>query len=289
MPRKNKLWVKVGVQVGVGVFLAVIFLASQNDIFSKETSITFFDVGQGDATLIRSKGVDLLVDGSRSNAVLEDLGEFMPFYDRSIEMVVLTHPDYDHHFGLIEVMKRYLVGSILETGIYCEKKLCQAWEENKEGELWIARRGITFELPEGKAEVLYPKESLEGLVVEDMNEASVVLCVRLKEAHFLLMGDAGKQVEQELLDDNYFGECDNPDVLKVGHHGSKTATSDAFVERVRPRYGIISAGKNNDYGHPHLEVLEVLERNNVEALRTDVSGSIHFLFRDDGMVIETEK
>lgn len=289
MPRKNKLWVKVGVQVGVGVFLAVIFLASQNDIFSKETSITFFDVGQGDATLIRSKGVDLLVDGSRSNAVLEDLGEFMPFYDRSIEMVVLTHPDYDHHFGLIEVMKRYLVGSILETGIYCEKKLCQAWEENKEGELWIARRGITFELPEGKAEVLYPKESLEGLVVEDMNEASVVLCVRLKDAHFLLMGDAGKQVEQELLDDNYFGECDNPDVLKVGHHGSKTATSDAFVERVRPRYGIISAGKNNDYGHPHLEVLEVLERNNVEALRTDVSGSIHFLFRDDGMVIETEK
>lgn len=289
MPRKDKLWVKVGVQVGVGVFLAVIFLASQNDIFSKETSITFFDVGQGDATLIRSKGVDLLVDGSRSNAVLEDLGEFMPFYDRSIEMVVLTHPDYDHHFGLIEVMKRYLVGSILETGIYCEKKLCQAWEENKEGELWIARRGITFELPEGKAEVLYPKESLEGLVVEDMNEASVVLCVRLKDAHFLLMGDAGKQVEQELLDDNYFGECDNPDVLKVGHHGSKTATSDAFVERVRPRYGIISAGKNNDYGHPHLEVLEVLERNNVEALRTDVSGSIHFLFRDDGMVIETEK
>ncbi len=287
--RNTKKTIRFVVQVfGVCLFVTV-FVVTQMGLFKKRTVVSFFDVGQGDATHIRSESVDVLVDGGRSNTVLERLGESIPFFDRTIELMVLTHPDFDHHFGLIEVVRRYSVPKILESGVLCTKKLCDTWKTVINGHaIDIAFKDKLYEIPHGNVDVLYPFKSVEGVEVDDLNDTSVVLCVTLYEKTFLLMGDASTEIEGELLDAEGLGNCKHPDVLKLGHHGSKTATSQRFIEHLMPKYAIVSAGAFNDYGHPHYEVLTRLKEADIPILRTDTDGTIRIEVTEDGLNIEKE-
>jgi len=231
-------------------------------------AVTFFDVGQGDAIFIETpQGNQMLIDGGPGSAVLEKLGKAMPFWDRTIDLVVLTHPDADHISGLLEVLQRYQVENILWTGILCESAECQEWArlvEEEGANVFIAKSGLQIS---GLFYVLYPDKSLEGQRVSNTNNTSIVMRLDYGADSFLFTGDIDQSVEKKL-------ENIDAEVLKVAHHGSKTSTAPEFVEAVSPQIAVISVGKDNKYGHPDVETLAILEKYGINVLRTDLNGDI---------------
>lgn len=244
--------------------------------------VTFFDVGQGDAAFIEMpQRVQILIDGGPSGEkILEKLGKEMPFWDRTIDLVVLTHPEKDHLSGLLEVLERYKVENILWTGVVRDTAEYREWVKliGEEGaKIFIAKSGekLSFSVKLSflnVLEILYPLENLEGKVFKDSNNTSIVARFVFGETSFLFTGDATQSVEKLLP--RLAGQLDS-DVLKVGHHGSKTSTSKEFVEAVSPDIAVISAGKDNSYGHPHQSVLDNLA--GVRIFRTDLAGDIKII------------
>ncbi|MBI2042002.1 MAG: MBL fold metallo-hydrolase [Candidatus Nealsonbacteria bacterium] len=249
--------------------------------------VTFFDVGQGDAAFIETpERMQILIDGGPTSVILEKLGKEMPFWDRTIDWIILTHPEKDHLSGLIEVLKSYNVKNILWTGIVRDTAEYREWQKliKEEGAgIVIAKAGMcalsdsaqSCALSESAhVDILYPFESLEGKELKDSNDTSIIAKLVFGKISFLFTGDATQSVEKELVRGPTPHNLDS-DVLKVGHHGSKTSTSKEFVKAVSPEVAVISAGKNNSYGHPHREVLDNLAGINI--LRTDLDGDIKII------------
>lgn len=239
--------------------------------------ITYFDVGQGDSIFIETlQGHQILIDGGPSSAVLEKLGQEMPFYDKSIDLIILTHPEHDHYFGLLEVLKRYEVENILWTGIIRDTAEWEEWMRliKKEGaQIIIAQAGqriILQEEPFIFIDILHPSESLEGQEVKRSNETSVVAHLFFEDVSFLFTGDIIRKTEKQLVEKGGYLESN---VLKIAHHGSKSSSSSEFLEKALPELAIIQVGENS-YGHPHPEVLARLEEFDIQVLRTDLSGDI---------------
>lgn len=243
-----------------------------------ELEVTFFDIGQGDSIFIETpERVQILIDGGPSSAILEKLGREMPFWDRTIDLIVLTHPERDHMAGLLEVLKRYHIKNILWTGIVRETAEYREWQkliEQEGANVYIARTGLRIYAGESWFAVLYPFEDLEGEQVKNTNDTSVVARFNYGETAFLFTGDASRSVERKLLDRVELSILDS-DILKIGHHGSKTSTSEEFVQAVSPEIAVISSGKDNKYGHPHQEVLDNL--SGIKVFRTDIGGDIKIM------------
>ncbi|MFQ6084404.1 MAG: ComEC/Rec2 family competence protein [Candidatus Aminicenantia bacterium] len=276
--------------------------------------VNFFDVGQGDAIFIETpKSHQILIDGGPGPAILEKLGKEMLFWDRTIDLVILTHPEHDHIAGLIEVLKRYRVENILWTGVKRDTSEYQEWVrliEKEQAKIFIARagqkicmrtaqpspeftphrtrsgagaRGMRMRLCELYFDILYPFENLEGQEVKNSNNTSVIAKLVFDENSFLFTGDAYKSVERKLVDREVYLQSD---VLKVGHHGSKTSTAEEFLEEVVPEAVVVSVGKENRYGHPHPEVLEVLAKYDIRVLRTDEQSDIKIISDGNNLKIE---
>jgi len=269
------------------VFLILVILSGLN-IFAwsivhdasnpDSLEVIFFDVGQGDAIFIKTaQSRQILIDGGPDSAVLEKLGREMPFWDRTIDLIVLTHPEHDHIAGLLEVLKRYEVKNILWTGVVRDTAEFREWEKltaEEEAEIIIAKSLLRIDLNNSYIDVLYPFEDLSGQEIKKTNNTSVVAKLVCGEKSFLLTGDIEKSVEKELLES---GADIDSDVLKVAHHGSKTSSAEEFVEKVSPEIAVISAGKNNSYGHPHAETLATLSKYGINVLRTDELGDVKIL------------
>ncbi|TET84603.1 MAG: MBL fold metallo-hydrolase [Candidatus Nealsonbacteria bacterium] len=256
--------------------------------------VNFFDVGQGEAIFIETPSRhQILIDGGPSSVVLEKLAESLPFWDRTIDLIILTHPEHDHLAGLIEVLKRYKVENILWTGVVRDTAEYKEWVKlikNEGAEIKIAQAGQKINLSTYEVdrymEVLYPFENLEGQEFKNSNNTSIVakLIFGTPPTHhppasraptsFLFTGDAYKSVEKKLMDKKTDLASD---VLKVGHHGSKTSNSEAFIKHVSPEIAIISVGKDNPYHHPHQETLDTLEKYGIKILRTDKNGDIKII------------
>jgi len=243
----------------------------------KFLEVSFFDVGQGDAIFIETpQKQQILIDGGPGSLILEKLGKEMSFWDRTIDLIILTHPESDHLSGLIEVLKRYRVENILWTGIVRDTPEYKEWKKLIEEEgakifLTPARQRIIFSSKTpGLIDILYPFENFEGKFFKDSNNTSIVAKLIFKDISFLFTGDIYKSVEREL---NIFANLDS-NVLKVSHHGSKTSSGEEFIKEVSPEIAIILAGKDNPYGHPHQEVLEILEKYGITILRTDERSDI---------------
>jgi competence protein ComEC len=263
--------------------LGVLALISSTSLYgaSQTTSlleVTFIDVGQGDATLIESPtGVQVLIDGGRDASVLAGLQEALGFFDRTLDMVVATHPDADHIGGLIDVLERYEVARILMTENVNDTPMYARFMErvSEEGaEVYYARRGQEFVLGAGEGgtttlSVLFPVGDVSEM---ESNASSIVSQLRYGDAEYIFMGDAPKEIEEYLVD--AYGRGLQSEVLKVGHHGSKTSTAETFVATVAPLYAIISAGHDNTYGHPHQVVLDVLSQYGVTYKNTASEGSV---------------
>jgi competence protein ComEC len=240
--------------------------------------VTFFDVGQGDAILIETPGRNrILIDGGPDSVVLEKLSENLPSWDRTIDLLVLTHPDSDHVTGLIHVLSNYKVENILWTGVLKEDVVFKKWQELVEKEnarIFTAKAGQKIIAPGTDAEILFPFESLEGEQVKDANNLSVVLKLYFGEISFLFTGDIYESTERKLVEK---GIDIDSDILKVGHHGSKTSTCEEFAREVLPEVAVISAGKDNNYGHPHKETLDTLGKYDITIFRTDLQGDIKII------------
>lgn len=374
---------------GAFIIIAIAAIAAFQFLYAKEPPLTvyFYDIGQGDAIHIRtSEGFDVLIDGGPTGRVAEKLGRTLPFWDHTIELMVLTHPHADHLVGFIEILKQFKVEKVLATGVVHTTDEYLMWldeikrqgikmETARAGQRWVLGRpaapvhaktavdcpseAITAcarprssasaevsaeadtvlaspaqhfccEPPppddladdsallggeeEEKAvlEILWPKESYEGKRVVEKSEAdgglnatSIVSKLTYGKTSFLFTGDMEEGVETQLLEEynaNIRISCQSTntnsqfvdlnkicrfalqaDVLKVGHHGSKTSTSKEFLEVVQPKYAVIQVGKNR-YGHPAFATLWRLKQAGVEILRNDTDGDV--VFEGDGKMLQ---
>ncbi|MBI2087010.1 MAG: MBL fold metallo-hydrolase [Candidatus Zambryskibacteria bacterium] len=245
--------------------------------------VYFLDVGQGEAIFIETPNKrQMLIDGGKNRKVISELGKIMSFGDKAIDVIIATHPDADHIGGLPEVVSRYDVGLIFQSGVESDNTLDNELEKRvKEKNIpeVLARRGMIVNFGDGaKLTVLFPDRDVSNW---DTNEASIVAKLEYGNSSFLLTGDSTIKAENILL--NLNSELLDSDVLKTGHHGSRTSTSLTYAGAVSPEYAVISAGRDNTYGHPHKEVLNILERVSAKILSTAEIGTIKF--ETDGEIL----
>ncbi|KKS30299.1 MAG: hypothetical protein UU89_C0012G0004 [Parcubacteria group bacterium GW2011_GWC2_42_11] len=239
-------------------------------------TVAFLDVGQGDAIYVETPhGNQVLIDGGKGRAVLRALGTQMSYFDRSIDMVIATHPDLDHIGGLPEVFKRFDVATFIESGVEdpgAENKALHEAVQNEGISLDTARRGMTFMLDtEVMLEILFPDREVTTF---EPNTGSVVAKLTYKDTSFLFTGDSPAGIETYLT--AVYREKLKSNVLKVGHHGSKTSSAELFLGFVDPEYAVISASCDNPYGHPHQEILDRLEQFKAQVLSTCNLGTLTF-------------
>ncbi len=279
----------------LGVLLIINFF-SWSFLFylqKEDTTVIFFDVGQGDAIFIRTaENHHILIDGGPGNTIIGKLEQEIPFFYKNIDLIILTHAHYDHVSGLLEVIDRYNVKDIVCTGAFGGQQVSQEWNKIIEEREYIqARAGMRISGNTFYIDILHPAEDLAGEMVGDLNAVSIMSRLVINDSYsFLFTGDAYAEQENEVLTrmDNCLQEenrkkewCKSfvsldSHVLDVGHHGSKTSTGNDFLSAVTPDIGVIMVGENNRYGHPHQEVLTRLQEHNIDIKRTDIDGDIIF-------------
>lgn len=206
--------------------------------------------------------------------------------DRSIDVVIGTHPDKDHVAGLVDVLARYQVTQIIRTENVNDTAPSEAFDGavaaeganvsyGRAGQVWRLGASTTLTI---LSPATNPKEW-------ESNASSIVTILRYGETEFLLTGDAGEGTELFLVDQ--YGTALQSDVLKLGHHGSRTSSSERFLQTVQPQYAVVSAGKDNDYGHPHDEVVQRVGSLGATLVSTGESGTL--VFRSDGRRVWVEE
>lgn len=246
-------------------------------------TVAFLDVGQGDAIYVRAPhGQDLLIDGGPDQSVLAELRQVMPTGDRELDLVMATHPDKDHIFGLSAVFDMYDVGAFMMPAVEAESSLDEdiVAKASAEGFQTLApARGtrITLDpISNVYLEILFPDDDTSKW--KETNEASIIMRLVYGETSFMLTGDSPMAAEQFLVKE--YGIALDSDVLKLGHHGSKTSSAPLFLRAVSPDYAIVSAGKGNSYGHPHDAVIDRVSALGTQILQTMNEGTI--IFESDG-------
>ncbi len=267
----------------------VVWFAVFEQVPGNILEVVFFNVGQGDSIFIETpNNRQILIDGGPDKGILGNLGQVMPFHDRTIDLVILTHPDADHVTGLVEVLEYYNIGHILFSGLEKGTIVYKKWQElikEKDISLTLAQAGQKIVLQEGIVlEILWPEQDLIGSYSKPTNNVSVVGRLIYGDTEILLTGDIEKKVENYLVNQDYDLESD---ILKLAHHGSKTSTSYNFLKAVNPEIAIISVGENNRYKHPSKEVLERIK--DLLVYRTDKHGDIKILTNGIDFDILTEE
>ncbi|KKQ79907.1 MAG: putative hydrolases of metallo-beta-lactamase fold protein [Parcubacteria group bacterium GW2011_GWC2_38_7] len=239
--------------------------------------VDFLNVGQGDAIYIRTPDdVDVLIDGGPDNSILNELGAVMPFWDKEIDLMILTHPHSDHVNGLVEVLRRYKVKKILYTGVVHTAPDYLAWlKEIKDQKIPLEIVDKKSEIKLGSSvelELLYPQKSFLNRKVENLNNTSIVARLVYGQTSFLFTGDAEVEVEEELLSSD--SQIVDSDMLKVAHHGSESSSSLEFLSAVTPTMSVIQVGEDNSFNHPHGKTLFNLKNLPSIIYRTDTQGRI---------------
>lgn len=251
--------------------------------------VTFFDVGQGDAVHIRARdGFDIVVDGGPHPGFARQLAADLPPRDRTLELVILSHPHADHLTGLVSLFDRFEVQAVATPGTQHDSRIFSRWAERLDRERpkrLTPAAGEVMRFPGGQLTVLWPTAGSAAEPSPDLDDHSLVVRVDLEGHCILLTGDLSSSIEKHLP-----GEKLPCETLKVGHHGSATSTSAAFLDRVRPQLAVISVGQRNRYGHPAPSVLQRLAATVPRILRTDEYGTIRLFFEKTGQfpLIKTE-
>ena len=275
------------------LMIAVLVTYTAATMPDENLRVSFLDVGEGDAILIQKGSQQILIDGGPSpQAICLEMDSRMPFWDRTIDLLVLTHPHSDHLAGLVEVLQRYRVGQVLYPDLDYDSPVYDEWRrliEEKGIEGTIARAGQQIDLGQGATmQVLSPPETLMTDTESDVDSNSVVLRLSLGNVSFLFAADTMKEVEQELISKR----ADlTSTLLKVAHHGADTSTTAEFLAVVNPRVAVISAGAGNKFGHPSDEILTRLQnRLGLENIyRTDRQGTIEFVTDGKRLWVEVER
>lgn len=268
--------------VGLGLLALAVFQASQ---LNQGARLSFLDVGQGDAILIQTPEFhQVLIDAGIGSKVVDELGKTMDFFDKDIDLFVVTHPDRDHFAGILDVLQKYKINRILVTGIVSTDSMYREFLSQAK------TTGIPFDFAESNRDyqigtdlyldILYPPKNngLIGQSPSDKNNTSVAIRLLQKNGTgmkplAIMAGDAEIPEETQILAS---GEDVRAEILKLGHHGSKSSTSDAFLKAVNPKTVVVSAGIDNRYGHPAPETMEKVK--GLEVRRTDREGTVTIAF-----------
>lgn len=267
---------------GVLIILCVVSMTFGYVVYSMRGDaylhIAFLDIGQGDAIYIKApNGTEVLLDGGADRSVLRQLSSVMSIFDNSIDMLIVSNPDKDHIGGFIPVLSKFHVSYLVEPGTRSPSDTYRTMEDiakTKSLPVILARDGMKLMLDKARniyIDILFPDRDVSDFKT---NDGSIVAKLVYGDTSVLLQGDAPQSVEEYLIY-KHKGELD-ADILKVGHHGSRTSTSKNYVTEVTPEYAVISSGAGNSYGHPHKETLDTLQVMGVEILRTDTLGRIEF-------------
>ena len=280
------------------IIIAVIFVSISilQSYLNNETKVVFCDVGQGDATYIRIYNkIDILIDAGPDRKVLQCLGKYMPFFDKTIELAILSHPQKDHFGGFEHILERYKITLFILNPINNSaisfQSLIKKLQINKvtleskyTGDIIkISDYKITFYWPTKSylASNIYKNEKRTSQFIlsnplVNLNKYSYVLKFENKNTSILFTGDIDKEISNKIS--NYLPRFNRGlghiNILKVPHHGSKNGATKKFIEKIKPNISIISVGKNNSYGHPSSDILGLLNNINSIIKRTDINGDI---------------
>jgi competence protein ComEC len=242
------------------------------NLTSENLVIHFIDVGQADSILVEmpNKEVALIDGGNRDDAELI-IGYIKNLKINKINYIIATHPHEDHIGGLPDIINTFKIGKVYMPNRKANTKIFEKLlsEINKKGLKIIKAKGgqKIIDLKDLKFSILAPNSDR----YDETNEYSIVNKLVYKNTSFLFTGDAEEESEKEMIS---LGFNLSADLLKVGHHGGRTSTTESFLDKVNPKYAVISVGKDNDYGHPHKELIERLNGRNIKVLRTDEIGTI---------------
>lgn len=282
--RKNWRWGIVAVLFTATVFVWFVVLSEDRH---GVLSFTVMDVGQGDALFIDTpNGNQLLVDGGPPHSATKALARVMPFYDRSIDLVALSHPHLDHFGGLLDVLHSYSVGGVVTSGTHNDTADFRAWQAaQKDAGLTelVLHRGERINMGGGVLlDVLFPDRDVSK---ETPHNGMLVMRLTYGKTSFLLTGDMEQNMEQYLV--TLDGAKLKSTVLKAGHHGSKTSSSPLLVSAVSPQFAAISVGAHNTYHHPSPETIATFNDFKIPFYRTDQNGDITFISDGEQVVVST--
>lgn len=272
MSRKIFTVTILGSVLGVLVLWFFVSLTRQNR--EMQASISMLDIGQGDSFLIESpEGKRMLIDGGRDQTVLAELAKRMPMGEKTIDVIIATHPDADHIGGLADVISRYHVGLFLTSDVQSdtqtEVKLLQTIADKKIPAYYVrAGMRVAFD-PSMRFDILFPDRSTTNW---ETNTASVVGRLQIGTTSALFTGDSPSPVEHFLVQQQ--PQAIDVDILKLGHHGSKYSTSAEFLKASSPTLALISAGVGNSYGHPASDVLARLRALAIPFVSTQDHGQV---------------
>ena len=278
------------VAVGALVVVTIVAWLAILQLPDNRLHVDFMDVGQGDAIFIETpSGAQILIDGGpEGSALLSALGRRMPFWDRSLDLVVLTHPDDDHLTGLIPALERYDVEALMLRQLDLPSGLLDTWNAvvaQEDATLIKGEVGAHIAVSDGVSlDVLHPGPGPLDANQRQTNNDSIVLRLVYRDVVVLLTGDIEADVERRLVGS---GTDLRSTVLKVPHHGSKTSSCRDFLDAVAPQVAVISVGADNDFGHPSGEVLERLEGAHI--YRTDENGTVSIASDGRTLWIDTER
>jgi competence protein ComEC len=278
----------LGIAILAAMFLCgLIWYATLRENRHAVLRVSFLDIGQGDSIYIESPtGTQVLIDGGPDSTVIRRLSEMMPWYDRSIDLVIGTHPDADHIGGLIDVFSRYKVAVVMQSSVLGSTQIWKVFEKDAAGEtpnFITAKRGQVVDIGGGAyIQVLFPDREVPNL---ETNTGCVVTRLVYGETSFMLPCDAPQAIEKYLvaLDGDPPAGGLRSTVLKPGHHGSKTSSSPLFVGYVDPQYAVLSRGCDNKYGHPNQETLDTLDTFGIATADTCKQGTVTFV--SDGKLV----
>lgn len=252
------------------------------------------DVGQGDAILVTFKSTQVLIDAGPGRKVLDCLDNNIAFWDREIEVGILSHPQKDHYRGFLDVLKHYNVQSFVTTGLYSGNQDFQLLKDQVTGQgVRVIKTADGMKLRVGLIylDILHPSkdflaqestpvsgknDKVLGIYTseKDPNEFSIVAVLRYKDFEALFTGDISPKLSNEIAVKLTEEGLSNLEYIKIPHHGSRNGLTEHLLDVVKPKIAVISSGKNNSYGHPHKETLELLSKYEVSVLRTDELGSV---------------
>ncbi len=249
----------------------------------KNLEVSFLNIGQGDSILIESpNGQNILIDGGPDRKVIEELGKILPWWDRTIDLIILTHPHDDHVTGLNYVVAMYNVKNVLYEKINVKSadynNFVQLIEKDDINIIPLTIDNIKL----GENCDLNILHMFDILNDNSLNNRSIVTKLDCLGSKFLFTGDIEHEAEEHLVANNTDIKCD---VLKVAHHGSKTSSIDEFLDKTLPSIAVIQVGKDNKFGHPNEIVLNRLNKRNIKILRNDINGTINFFKKQDNKLI----
>ena len=232
------------------------------------------DVGQGDAILIQKNNTQILIDGGPNQKVLDCLGRHMPFWDRTIEFVILTHPELDHYGGLIDVVKTYNIKTYAHNRTTSSNQSYRVLESeigSRDIPTMPVSKGMVIRLGMIYLDILNPEGNNQKT---ETNDLGVVILLKYAQFKALFTADVEQEVSNQISESS---QIENINYLKVNHHGSKNGLSQKLLDVTNPEVTVISVGAKNSYGHPHQEILQMLKNINAKVLRTDEIGDIEII------------